>query len=167
MSAKLSLEVAGKKKKKNHSFLVHRAQFGKANTFLPMNVLRRSIITYYSINFLLHKNSYHFHDAIKTVYDFELAFERVFNPRKKDRIQGSMELINYMPTDKIELESRRIWITDVYECNFFNSFVKGEIKNDLMERVIVNGMTDCSWRFKSFERITFTVTNINKKSIVS
>ena len=68
-----------------------------------------------------------------------------------------------MSTDTIELESGRIWMTDVYECKFFNSFVKGEIKNDLMKRVIVNGMIGSTWCFKRFERITFIVTNINKK----
>ena len=138
---------------------MHRAQFGGENTSLPINVLRRSIITYYSINFL-------FYDAKKAVDDFAVAFEKVFNLRKKVKLQGSMELINYMPTDIIELE-RSIWMTDVYVCKFFNSFVKGEIKNDLMKRVIVNQMTGCSWRFKRFERTTFIVTDINKKSIVS
>ena len=102
-----------------------------------------------------------------TVDDFAVIFERVFNLRKKVRLPGSMELINYMSTDTIELESGRIWMTDVYECKFFNSFVKGEIKNDLMKRVIVNGMIGSTWCFKRFERITFIVTNINKKSIVS
>ena len=78
-----------------------------------------------------------------------------------------MELTNYVPTDIIQLESRRIWLTDVYVCKFFYSFVKGEIKNDLMKRVTVNEMNDSSWRFKRFERITFIFTDINKKSIVS
>ena len=53
-----------------------------------------------------------------------------------------MELINYIPTDIIELKSRRIWMTDVYECTFFNSSIEGEIKNDLMKRTIANGMTN-------------------------
>ena len=64
--------------KKNQSFLVHRAQFRGAITSLPINVLRRSIITYYSINFSLHKNPYDFYDA-KTTVD-AVAFERVYNP---------------------------------------------------------------------------------------
>ena len=33
-------------------------------------------------------------------------------------------------------------MTDVYECTFFNSSIEGEIKNDLMKRVIANGMTN-------------------------
>ena len=75
--------------------------------------LRKSVITYYSINFLLHKNSYNFYDAKKIVNDFTVAFETVFNPRKNVRLQGSMEPINFMPAEIIELESRRIRMTDV------------------------------------------------------
>ena len=103
----------------------------------------------------------------KIMDDFAVVFEKIFNPRKKVRLQGSMELMNYMPTDIIELRNRRIWMTDFYECKCFNSFVKGGINNDLMKRVIMNGMTGSSKRFKSLERITFIVTDINKKSIVS
>ena len=68
-----------------------------------------------------------------------------------------------MPADIIELKSRRICIFDAYECKCFNSFVKAEIKNDLMKRVIVDGMTGSSWRLERFERITCIVWNINKK----
>ena len=73
-----------------------------------------------------------------------------------------MELINYQLTEIIELESRRIWMTDVYVCKFFNEFAKGQIKNGLMKRVIINGMSGSSWRFKRFEHITMIVTKTKK-----
>ena len=82
MSAKLNLEVAGKKKKKNHSFLVHHAQFGGANTSLPINVLRRNIITYYSINFLLHKNCM-ISTTLKKLGDIAVAFKRFLIREKR------------------------------------------------------------------------------------
>ena len=34
-------------KKRNHCFLVHREQVGGANNHLPINVLKRSVITFY------------------------------------------------------------------------------------------------------------------------
>ena len=40
--------------------------------------------------------------------DFVLSFETKFFPGNKVKIQVSMELINYQPTEVIELESRRI-----------------------------------------------------------
>ena len=58
-------------------------------------------------------------------------------------------------------------MTDIYVCKFFNEFVKGEIKNDFVKRVIVNEMTGSSWRFKRFERVSNIVTDINIKPIVS
>ena len=74
---------------------VHHGQVGGANDQLPINILKRSITTYYSINFSLHKNFYNLYDAKKTVDDFPLAFERVFAPGKKVKSQGLMQLINY------------------------------------------------------------------------
>ena len=81
-------------------------------------------MTYYSINFSPHKNLYDFYNAKKTVDDFVVALERVFNPRKKVRLQGLMELINYMPTEIIEPVSRRIWMTDVMSVNFLIVLLK-------------------------------------------
>ena len=82
-----------------------------------------------------------------------------------------MELINYQPTEIIELESKRVWMTDVYVyVNFLRlkyKFVKAGIKNDLMKRVIIKGMTGSSWRFKRFARISMIDTAVNKTSIVS
>ena len=135
-----------------------------------MKILRRSVITYYSINFSQHKN-YNFNDAKKALDDFALAFERVFSPGKKVKIQVSMELINYQPTEIIELESKRVWMTDAYVyVNFLRlkyKFVKAGIKNDLMKRVIINRMAGSSWRFKRFARISMIDTAVNKTSIVS
>ena len=54
----------------------------------------------------------------------------------------------------------------VYVCKFFNSFVKGKIKNDLMKQVIVNEMTGGSWRFKKFER-TRLLSPISIKTLLS
>lgn len=74
---------------------MHHGQVGGANDQLPINILKRSITTYYSINFSLHKNFYNLYDAKKTVDDFALPFERVFAPGKKVKSQGLMQLINY------------------------------------------------------------------------
>ena len=99
---KISFKVVDKK---NHYFLAHHKQVGGANNHLPINVSKRSIITYYSINFSLYKNFYDFCDAQKAMNDFALAFEKDFSPKNKVKNQASMELINYQPTDIIELES--------------------------------------------------------------
>ena len=79
-----------------------------------------------------------------------------------------MKLINYQPAEIIQLEqeSRRIWMTDIYSCKFFNGFVRGQIANDLMKRVIINEMSGSNWRFKRFDHITMIVSRVDEKSIV-
>ena len=83
--------------------------------------------------------------------NFILSVGKKLIPNGKVKVQGSVELINYQPPESnviLELESRRIWLTDVYHCVFFNDYVKKNIKESLMKRVIVNGMIGSSWRFK-------------------
>ena len=132
---------------------------------LPTRVKRRSI-TYYSINYSQHKNVYDLFDAGKTVRDFLATLERSFVLTKKVRGQGYMELVNYQPIEIIELESKRVWLTDIFTCKFLKQYVRSEIKNDFLKRVIVNGMTGSSWRFKKFERLLIIDTGINRKASV-
>ena len=106
--------------KKNHCFLSHYQQPGSLNN-LPLNISKRSLITYYSINYFLHKNYYDFYDAKKTVNYFIFSVENKFVSNGKVNVQSPMELINYHPakTDQIiELESRRTWLTYFYKCLF-------------------------------------------------
>ena len=63
------------RKKKSHCFLKHYAQSSGSNNF-PLNNLKRSIITYYSINFSLHKNYYDFYNVEKTLHDFIFFVEK-------------------------------------------------------------------------------------------
>ena len=140
-----------KLQKKNHCFLVHREQTGGSFDRLALNILKRRVITYYSLNYSQHKNCYDFFD--ETVRDFLATFERCFVPTKKAMDQGYMELVNYQPTKIIELESKRVWLTDVFTCKFFNQYVRGKMKNYFLKRIIVNGMTGSSWRFKRFVRL--------------
>ena len=120
------------RKKKNHCFLKHYVQSGGSNNF-PWNILKRSIITYYSINFSLHKNYYDFYNAEKTVNDFSFSVEKKFAVSGKVALQGPMELINYQPAEtdtKVKLEGKRTWLTDVYTCAFFNGYVQQELKKN-------------------------------------
>ena len=90
--------------------MLHYKQSCRSNN-KPLNISKRSLITYYSIHYFLHKNHYDFYDAEKTENDFIFSVENKFISTRKVSIQGSMELINYQPAEEtdqiIELESRR------------------------------------------------------------
>ena len=68
-------------------FLVHYNQKGgsKFNTDLPLNVLKRGTITYYSINFNHHKNFYDFYSG-DMVDTFLGVVYRTFKPLNNSNI---------------------------------------------------------------------------------
>ena len=42
---------------------------------------------------------------------------------------------------------------NVFAGVYFNDFMKSSLEQDILKRVIMNGMTGSSWRFKMFDRI--------------
>ena len=106
---------------KKSLFLNNDVQVGDSNN-LPSNVSRRSLITYYSINYFLNKNYYNFLMQ-KNVHGFIFSVEKKSIPTGKIKVQRSVEFINYHPAESnviIKLESKMIWLADVYYCVFFN-----------------------------------------------
>lgn len=60
-------------------------------------------------------------------------------------------MVNYQPAETneiIELESRRIWLTDVYAFVFFNGYVQEKIRKGFLEKIIIDDMTGSSWLVK-------------------
>ena len=53
----------------------------------------------------------------------------------------------------------------MYEGVYFNDFIKYSLGNDTLKRVIMNGMSGSSWRFKTFDRLCITVTSNELRSI--
>ena len=154
--------------KKNHSFLIHRQQHvGGSTKRLPLSRLRRGLITYFSINYFQHKNFYDFFNAEKSFDAFLNTFQGSFVPGEKVKFQGYIELIIFQSTERIELESKRICLTEVFTGRYFNKFIRGEIRAGFKKRVIINGATSSSWQFKRFERISIIVTNVNQVTSLS
>ena len=90
----------GSRRKKSHCIFLHYKQSVRSNN-KPLNVSKRSLITYYSVNYFLHKNHYDFYYAEKTVNDFIFSAENKFVSRRKVSVQGSTELIKYQPAEKL------------------------------------------------------------------
>ena len=110
-----------------------------------INVLRRGLIIYYSINFYQHQNFYDFYGE-SIVDSFFSSVQHVFTPTGSEmKIQGYFELKNYQQTKMTEIENTRgVWLTNVYVGKYFNQFVRGQIKEDILKRVIINGSSTAS-----------------------
>ena len=134
---------------------------------MPISILRREPITYYSINFNRHKNFYDFFST-GVVDSFLNSVYQVYQPDKKNKIQGYVEIINQQRGEVI-LEDERVWLTNTFNSKHFNDLVRGKIRDKITKRVIMNGETGSSWHFKRFERLNIIVVPISdaKKIILS
>ena len=157
------IEFENSRAKKNHMFLFHYGQMGgnRGNGQLPVNILRRGLITYYTISYDQHKNFYDFFNE-RIVDDFLSSVYNKFNPDKDYKIQGYAEIINRQQGEFIIAENTRVWLTNTYTAKYFNEYVRGSIKSDIVKRIIINGQTGSSWYFKRFNRLTVISTSVNE-----
>ena len=59
-------------------------------------------------------------------------------------MRGYADLKNYQQTEVVELENTRVWLTKYFVERYFNQFIRGEMKRDVLKRVIINGSTGSS-----------------------
>ena len=142
-----------------------KKQFGGSKrSSLPIYILKHGSITYFSINFTHHNN---FHDFFKSdvVDDFLQSVYKSYHPQK-NKIQAFFEIINHQ-RGKIILEDNRAWLTNSIVTKHFNTFIRTEIKNEIIKRIIVNGQSGSSWFFKRFERLSIITTPANQVQLFS
>ena len=158
-----TFDSAGNKKKR--MLLFHYLQTGgRGNnprmSDLPLNILRRLPLTYYSINFVQHKIFYDFFSTGMVDVFLQNVYQ-VFQHKKENKIQTYIEIIN-QTRGEIVLENKRVWLTDVYHARYFNDFMRGELCDQIIKRVIVNDESGSSWYFKRFERLSVNVVSLSE-----
>ena len=85
---------------------------------------------------------------------------QVFQPKKEWKFQGYAEIANQQ-RGEIILEDEKVWLTNFHHSKYFNDFVRGEIKDEITKRVIVNGQSGSSWLFKRFDRLNAIVVSVS------
>ena len=158
---------------KKHMFLFHCGKHqqmggnrGPRTSVLPINVLKRGPITYYSINFNQHKRFYDFFTS-GIVDAFLESIYQIYGPTKENKFQGYAEIINQQRV-KIILEDKRVWLTNSFNSKHFNDFDRGEIRDEITKRIIVNGQSGSSWYFKRFERLrVIAVSQAESKELIT
>ena len=92
--------------RKNHMFLLHYNQMGgnRRNQQLPINVLKRGPIKYFSINFNRHKDFYDFFQERIEDDFFDAVYNR-FVSNGQYKVEGYAEIINQQHGDFIIAES--------------------------------------------------------------
>ena len=140
----------------------HQLQLGgrrQGLSALPLNVLKRGPITYYSSNFTQHKNFYDCFNSSAVDVFLNSVYETFRPDNKESKFQGYDEIVNQQRRELI-LEDKRVWLTNSYNSKHFNDFVWGEIRDEITKRIITNSQTGSSWYFKQFQRLTVIVVSL-------
>ena len=59
----------------------------------------------------------------------------------------------------------RYWATDVYKATYFNDFVFYGLRQNILSKEIVNGMSGSSWKFCRFVMISLKVLNLDREIV--
>ena len=124
----------------------------------------------YCINFLEPGSFYDFYNSREVASEFLTVFENNFIPNtdlRQSRFKCSFTIVNRQPAPRdgfAEITDIRIWQTIVYDGIYFNDFIKSDLDNDILKRVIMNGISGSCWRFKRFDRICITVNGDDLRS---
>ena len=157
---------------KNHNFLFHYQQGGWQPTEdKPIKIVKLDEdLQRFCINFNEHSHYYDFFDFQSIASRFLTVFENNFVPRNGvvSLFKCSFTIINCQPPPRVgpvDILDGPVWQTDVYKGIYFNDFVKLNLVNDIHKRVIINGMTGNSWRFRRFDRVCITVNSDQESEI--
>ena len=130
MSARSNLKIADKKKKK---FSISWKSTDRRLHEPARGGFKGGPIIYGSINYDPQKDFYDFYDEEKIVDTFFNSVKDLLVSGKDYKIQGYFELKNYQQTELVEPENTRVWFTNVFVGRYFNEFIRGEIKKDILE----------------------------------
>ena len=116
-------------------------------------------LTKYFVSFEQYSGYYNFYDPDKCIENFLNMFLLKFVPKlnlDKVKIKVTVFILSFQPSEQnglVEITDSRIWSTDIYECVYFNDFVRENIERDIKRRIIINSQTSSSWCFKRFNHI--------------
>ena len=124
-------------------------------------------MSHHSISFDDNSDSYNLYDPDNTVKSLLDLFLITFGPERKVQIKCTFSMPNYQPQPEegfVKVTGIRICSTDGYTCGFFYDFVKQIVERDIRRRIIMNGQTGSSWRFKRFNHFKIHVPSDKLKA---
>ena len=63
----------------------------------------------------------------------------------------------------MRISNSRFSSTEVYKSVYFSDFISHGSRHDILNKVIINGMTGCSWRFNRLITLTVKVLNLDRE----
>ena len=158
------------KQKTVHNFVKHYED-GKTIPYeeKPLDVLRLASLMIYSIEFRKHQIFYDFYNSelcvknlFKNVrYRFKAGSKKWFKCSfvieniQKSLYLGSQPIIN-----------SRYWTNATHDSVYFIDFIFFGLKQDILSRVIINGMSGSSWYFKRFISLAVKILDDEAEAVI-
>ena len=107
----------------------------------------------YSIEFQKYSSFYSFYDSENCADDFLRNAKYRFTSTSKKWFKCSFiieNIQNSIHPDLQPLLNNRYWTTQTYDSTYFNDFIFSGLRQDILNRVIINTMSGSAWHFKRF-----------------
>ena len=133
----------------------------------PVEIKKTGAVTSYEISVNKYREYYNFENAQQVVDDF------LRNVRSKFRSKGEVLLKCGFLIENIQqfvqenlrpIVNTRYWTTEPFKTMYFYDYIFYSFRENILKRVIVNGISGISWRFRRF--IYLNLKSFNPESEV-
>ena len=157
------------KQKTVHSFVKH--EDGKTIPYeeKPLDVLRLASLMIYSIEFRKHQIFYDFYNSELCVKNLFKNVRYRFKAGSKKWFKCSFVIENIQKSLYLGLQpiiNSRYWTNATHDSVYFIDFIFFGLKQDILSRVIINGMSGSSWYFKRFISLAVKILDDEAEAVI-
>lgn len=121
-------------------------------------------MTRYFVSFNEHSDFYNFYNPDKVIDILKLVLCKIYSTKNLNevKIKATFPIAIFQPPEQngfVEITDNRVWFEDVYDCVYFNGFVRENIERNINRRIIVNGQADSGWCFRQLNHITIEISS--------
>ena len=113
----------------------------------PLEIIKTGNITSYEISVNKYHDYYNFGDAEQVVDDFLRNVRSRFKPKDEALLKCGFLIENIQQSVQENLRpivNTRYWTTEPFETMYFNNYIFYSLRENILKRVIVNGMSRSS-----------------------
>ena len=114
----------------------------------PIDIIKLPFIIKFEISIIKHGEYYNFFNSAEVVDDFLRNVGSKFKPIVLKYIKGTFVIENIQASaveNSAPVSNSGFWSTEVYKGIYFNDFIFNGLRHDILNKVIINGMTGSSW----------------------
>ena len=112
-----------------------------------------------------HGEYYHYENSELVLHDFLKNVCSCFKPSGLKLIKCSFVAENIQESvfeNLTPILNKMYWNFDVYKVTYFNDFVFYGLRQNILSKVIVNGMSESSWKFRRFVMLSLKILNLDR-----